>query len=599
MDISNQIRAACEPHSHRINNNIRIVCPACSHTRKGRNQKDPCMSVLIKDDRLVYECKHCDASGATSLREKQAPRHHPINKTYQKKSESGELSELSLNYLMNDRHLRRSILQQFGVFDVKKYFPKLEREALAIGFPYFENEKIYATKFRALEAKAHTQDGGGANTLFGQHLINGETTLTVCEGEIDALSLWSAEVSAVSVPNGAPSKISDKKIDASEDKKFNYVWEARDLFKRMEKIILAVDADSQGEALAEELARRIGKAKCWRVDWPKDCKDANDVLVKHGSQKLKEVIEAATPYPLSGLNNADHYSDQVDSLYREGVAKGESTGFPCLDDLITIKTGYVSVVTGIPSSGKSNFIDSIMVRLATTSSWKFAICSFENDPSTHITQLIEKHSGKPFWEGDRARITENQLRESKQFVDDHFVFIDNNEGEKATLDSILDRAHGAVQRMGIRGLVIDPFSYISLPNKEKSETQQIADMLTSVRMFAKLHDIHVWFVAHPAKMRREEGGVVPIPKGYDLSGSAHWFNFADVGMTVARFFDNHAERERVKIVCWKMRYRWMGSQGERVLDYDLATGDYFQEEESTPDWLDENLGSGDQWWDKM
>ena len=77
----------------------------------------------------------------------------------------------SLNYLMNDRHLRRSILQQFGVFDVKKYFPKLEREALAIGFPYFENEKIYATKFRALEAKAHTQDGGGANTLFGQHRL--------------------------------------------------------------------------------------------------------------------------------------------------------------------------------------------------------------------------------------------------------------------------------------------------------------------------------------------------------------------------------------------------------------------------------------------
>ena len=293
MDISNQIRAACEPHSHRINNNIRIICPACSHSRKGHNKKDPCMSVLIKDDRFVYECKHCDISGATSLRDK-SPSHHPINRTYQKKSESGELSELSLDYLTKDRKIQRSVLQQFGVFDVKKFFPKLEREALAIGFPYFANEKIYATKFRALDAKAHTQDGGGANTFFGQHLINGETTLTVCEGEIDALSLWSAKVSAVSVPNGAPSKISDRKIDASEDKKFNYVWEARDLFKRMEKIILAVDADEQGEALAEELARRIGKAKCWQVVWPTDCKDANDVLVKYGGDKLKEIIDSAT-----------------------------------------------------------------------------------------------------------------------------------------------------------------------------------------------------------------------------------------------------------------------------------------------------------------
>ena len=590
MELAESIRVACAPHAHRIHENIRVTCPACSHTRKKANRRDPCLVVLIKDDRFVYECKHCEISGCVPLEEKVLRK--PLPPADIKKALDGDLTGVPLDYLTKERKINPDILKQFGVFSTTRYFPKLEKEVKAIGFPYFEGERVYATKFRAVDAKAHTQDGGGASTFFGQHLVNGGTTLCVCEGEIDSLSLASAGVTAVSVPNGAPSKISsDRRIDPAEDRKFAYVWQARELFSRMEKVILCCDADTQGEALAEELARRIGKDKCWIVVWPTDCKDANDVLVKHGPEKLKETIESATPYPLSGLNNASFYNAEVDALYRHGVAQGLSTGFSTLDDLFTIKTGFVSVVTGVPSSGKSNFIDSIMVRLAKKHDWKFALSSFENDPSTHITQLIEKHSGRSFFESEAPRLTESQLRESKQFVDDHFVFIDNNEGQKVTLENILEKSRAAVSRMGIRGLVIDPFSYIALPNKDKSETQQIGDMLTDVRMFAKLHDIHVWFVAHPAKMIREKG-TTPIPRGYDLSGSAHWYNFADLGISLSRFFDTDRNCERVKVICWKSRYRWMGSHGERVLDYDITNGDYFEEEKEVPEWAEK-----EQWWD--
>jgi len=599
MHLDDAIRAACEPFAHRIETNIRITCPECSHRRKGRNKREPVLSVLIKEDRFVYDCHHCDISGCVPFHttpHHTTPHHDPLPPQDIKRAEAAALDDEPLAYLETTRHISRSVLQQFGVFSTEKYFPKLDREVTAIGFPYFEGDQIYATKFRAVEAKAHTQSGGGAHTFFGEQRINGETTLCVCEGEIDALSCTCAfeetgqEISAVSVPNGAPSKLSDRRVDPSEDKKFNYVWEARELFGRMEKIVLATDGDAQGDALAEELARRIGKAKCWLVRWPPDCKDANDVLVKHGAEALSQAITDAVPYPLSGLNTADHYSTEVDDLYRKGIVGGESTGFPSLDDLITVKTGHVSVVTGIPSSGKSCFLDAVMVNLARSRSWKFAICSFENDPATHITQLIEKFTGKPFFDGPTPRLNEQALREAKDFIADHFVFIDYNEGEKATLASILERAGAAVQRMGVRGLIIDPYSYIALPNKDKSETQQISDMLTDVRMFAKLHDIHVWFVAHPAKMRREEGNV-PVPKGYDLSGSAHWYNFADTGITVARFDDTKEERERVKIICWKQRYRWLGSQGERVLDFDLPSGCYYEEKNEVSEWVKE-----ESWW---
>ena len=586
MEINHAIVDATHLWHHKINQNIRITCPSCSLSRKGANKREPVLSVLIKSDRLIYDCKHCGVSGCAPLHT--TPERPRLSKKDLQIAQDAKLGRVCREYLTGNRKIEPRVLEKFGIFSTQKYFPKLEREVEAIGFPYHENEKIYANKFRAVESKAHTQDGGGANTIVGQHLINGETSVVVCEGEVDCLSLWSAKVTSVSVPNGAPQKISENKVDPSEDKKFSYIWNARELFSRMDKVVLAVDGDQSGVALAEELARRIGKAKCWLVEWPNDCKDANDMLVLHGPEALRDVVEKATPYPLSGLNNLDHYEEEVDRLYHDGIVGGESTGFPTIDEIYTVKTGCMTVVTGIPSSGKSSFLDHVMVNLARNRDWKFAICSFECDPPTHITQLIEKFSGLPFFTGPTPRLHEGQLREAKDFVKDHFVFIDNNDGEKASLTSILDRAAGAVQRMGIRGLVIDPFSYLALPDKNKSETQQISDMLTDVRMFAKLHDIHVWFVAHPAKMRREEG-TTPIPKGYDLSGSAHWFNFADSGLTVARFMDSLEDRERVKIVCWKTRYRWLGKQGEVILDFDIPSGCYYEDKKETDfitDWAD-------------
>jgi twinkle protein len=240
---------------------------------------------------------------------------------------------------------------------------------------------------------------------------------------------------------------------------------------------------------------------------------------------------------------------------------------------MSICTGHMSIVTGIPSSGKSSFLDAMMVNLAQIRDWKFAVCSFENDPATHISQLCEKYVVKPFAEGVTERMSKDEMTKAQAWVNDHFVFIDHNNGEKATLDSILDRAVGAVQRMGVRGLVIDPYSYIDLQRGNRSETEAVGDMLTRVRLFAKHHDVHVWFVAHPAKMVRE-GGSIAIPQGYDISGSAHWFNHCDIGFSVARIFVDEVQCERVMVKVWKMRYRWMGMQGEEWLDFDVPTGTY-------------------------
>ena len=89
------------------------------------------------------------------------------------------------------------------------------------------------------------------------------------------------------------------------------------------------------------------------VEFPDDCKDANDVLLRHGKAELRNMIDAATPWPIAGLYDTDHYADAVKSLYQNGAGKGLTTGFACVDELFTVKSGMLHIVTGVPSMSSS------------------------------------------------------------------------------------------------------------------------------------------------------------------------------------------------------------------------------------------------------
>jgi twinkle protein len=226
----------------------------------------------------------------------------------------------------------------------------------------------------------------------------------------------------------------------------------------------------------------------------------------------------------------------------------------------------LTVVTGYPSSGKSNFVDQIMVNLASTHDWKFAVCSFENQPEIHITRLMEIKTGKRFFDGAQ-RMTEAEKDAAFKWVTEHFLFIDSNGEEPSTLDSILERARVAVKRMGVRGLVIDPYNYIDLDKTNSTETEAISNMLTRVQKFCKAHDVHTFFVAHPSKIQRS-GVEQPRPDGMSISGSMAWWAKTDCGITV------HRQDKHVEIAVWKCRYRWVGTQGETTLLYEKTAGTY-------------------------
>lgn len=457
------------------------------------------------------------------------------------------------------------------LFSVRKFF-RQGGDLDCIAFPYFDTDGVLvSSKYRAVSVKTFSQDAGAGGLLFGlKQEFDPREPLVICEGEMDAVSVCEAGIKNwVSVPSGAPGK-----GEKNNSQRFSWISELEEFLGKFKSFVLATDNDGPGKALQEELGRRLGRSKCSTVKYPDGCKDANDVLVKHGISVLANVIYGAKPMPMTALHGADHYFDQVMELFTKGDGKGESTGFSNVDELYTVARGQMTVVTGIPSSGKSNFLDQIMVNLARNQGWRFAIASMENEPAKHIAKLSEMYVRKPFFQQWPGCMTLDEARGAHAWCQDHFNFIDfSTSKDLPTLDSLLDRANAAVLRFGIDGLVIDPYNCIEIGrSKELNETEAVSNMLSRISAFAKASNIHVWFVAHPQKMQREFSSSNTVPGGYDISGSAHWFNKTDVGLTVHRKdMDGYVE-----IHCWKCRFKWVGRQGMTRLKYDIPTSTYYE-----------------------
>lgn len=562
MNVQEIIKASSIEHE-----NQRIRCPACADTRKKKGEKT--LSVKIDGEYILYHCWHCDLQGSV--------RRDTVTKTVitQKRSEPkithvdppSSHKQSIVDEFLEARGIPPETGSQFPLVGSEKYFAG-SGKSKAVGFVYGDPRNPQAIKWRSIEGKSFTQTGA-ARIFFGLNQLDPECEdLVITEGEMDVLALAAAGIQSVSVPNGAPKSVNNSEPDPKADKKYAYVWEAREQIEKAKRVIFVPDKDEAGAALVHELSRRIGRAKCWTVELPE--KDANETLIKHGPEALREALSAAKPLPLEGVYVPADFETQIVALYDQGVIKGASTGMETLDSIYTILPGQLSVVTGLPGSGKSELIDQICVNIAMERGWRFAIASFENPPHMHIAKLAEKVVGKPFFGADR--MTEDERDYALNFLNEHFVFLQSHDGAPATVQSIIDRTKQSIMRMGVRGLIIDPYNYLDMGND--SEHQAISKMLTDVILFAKSHDLHVWFVAHPSKQLPDSG----VPKGQHISGSAAWFAKCDMGVTV------HRGRSGTQVHVWKSRFKWVGQIGAVELAYDVRNGRYADLDAITIDW---------------
>lgn len=543
---------------------VKTTCPQCSHTRK--KKRYPCLNV--NTDKGVWHCWHCDWSG--SLEKGEELRSNPYSwapKVY-KKPVYLPLTDLPAAVVkwFGERGIPERLLAEYRIGYGPVYMPQVEDEVNAIQFPYLRGGEVINVKYRD-GRKNFRQSGGAEKVLYGLDDV-AETTIWV-EGEIDKLSLAVAGFrNAVSVPDGAPDPRSKQ-----YESKFEFLDNCLDAIGAVKTHILAVDSDAPGRVLEEELARRLGREKCLRVQWPDDCKDANEVLIKHGTARLADCIHQARPFPLAGVFEVADFADRIDALYQNGMPGGVVLPWEALKGLYSVRAGEWTLVTGMPSSGKSEFLDAMLVHLANIHDWRIAVCSPENQPlERHAAKLMQQWAGMPFREGFTRRMDPTTKDAAKGFLQDHFSFI---LPETPTVDSVLELARVLVYRHGIKGLVVDPWNELdhSRPGN-LSETEYISETLSRIRRFARENAVHVWIVAHPTKLKKDEDGNYPVATPYDVSGSAHWRNKADNAISVWRDMSD-PKSQVTQIHIQKIRFAEVGKLGMAELAHDAATGRYF------------------------
>lgn len=269
--------------------------------------------------------------------------------------------------------------------------------------------------------------------------------------------------------------------------------------------------------------------------------------------------------------------ESVSALYESGgLPRGDKTGWPNLDKLYTIGMSQWTVITGLPNSGKSEWLDALMVNLAKQGDWKFFIYSPENQPlALHHAKILEKYIGKPFDPGPTTRMERDELESGEDWMDGKFHFCKpaRPEMEHILVEGI-DNVCSKSQNWKT-GVVIDPWNFLEHHRPAgMSETEYVSDCLSRVIEHVRAYHVHLWLVAHPAKQLPRKDGTYAVPGPRDISGSAHFWNKTDSAITVHR--DQQGGGQDVQIHVLKIRFKHIGHIGTTDLMYDRVTGRYFQ-----------------------
>lgn len=448
-------------------------------------------------------------------------------------------------------------------------------------FPYRRKGAVFNAKYRAANKRFYQMPGGkklfwNADILDDPALHEGRAALVITEGEMDALAVMEAgNPFVVSVPDGAPPAAGGitplepgqkpEDIIPEFDLKYGYIFNDWDALKKIKRIVIATDNDEPGKRLAEELVRRLGRARCSFVVYPEGCKDFNDVLQKGDMATVAEMIARAQPYPVSGVYT---YSQ----LPEEPPLNPVSTGFGRMDEFLKPFYPALMVVTGLAGSGKSSFVNQMVGQLNLQHGWKIAIASFEMRIKPFVTGVLTQ----TYLEAG------HDVAVREEWLDENFIFIapePSEEDESFDIDWLIEKATIAVIRHGIRVLVIDPWNEIEhASRKGESLTDYTGRAIRALKRFGREFECLVIVVAHPTKSAAQKP---PTEIGlYDVSDSAHWANKADFGLVVARRGKKDSEGKEIpnsadmvsSFFIRKIRYQPVsGIPGSLELTYDPET----------------------------
>jgi len=541
-------------------------CPVCA-IRKGGNKKDQDLSVNI--DTGAYKChsNNCNFQGRVSLKEYKRPEWKP--------NLAGVPRDLA-NFALSRGLSQETIVKEKVTFEGGNIF-----------FNYFKNELLVNFKKRSIKDKHFSQFPEAEKILYRHDSLIGKTKGIIVEGEIDALTWvelgFDKEYAIVSLDNGAGDKgVLDGKLECLKN--------AALLVDKITEWYLAGDNDAAGDYTFKEIARRIGEYRCKKIDFGKH-KDSNEKLtelIKSGLAKdliaetFRRLVSDANPLPVLGIQPLDNKMvDEMIDRYHNGVSTGDGIG-SSLDSYWTNLDGELTLITGYPGDGKSQFLRFVAVNLAMKKGYRFACYCVEDNPASYFYEdLATIFMGKNLDPKYPDRASEAEYRSALNFIKDKFFYIhpepDPITGMYPLPDNkwINEKIAFLKLQYGVNSYIKDPWNKI-YHNLAMAEHKYLENELSNEKLFGGGYKACL-YVAHPVgSVDREKDGSLKAPTQYKISGGAMFNNMMDNIIVVFR-----PEREldpkskRVQILIKKIKKkRIRGDEGIVEFTFHKSTNRY-------------------------
>jgi len=544
----------------------KTVCPNCKKLGK-IHLKDTSLSVNLKTG--AFHCHKCSWHGCAFIGEKMDTREYlkPEKKNFT------NLSDENLQYC-SKRGITQEVVKRNKLINSQKGW---------LCFPYFYDDEFVNFKMRDIENKNFRQQTDGRQIIYKYNDVKNSKEIIICEGEFDCLAYEVAGfINTTSVSQGAPNE-----NDQNVDKKLECITNCFHVFENSELIYLAVDNDANGNRLKNELIKRFGFEKCKTVDF-KDCKDANEYLLKYGSDELRLTIENAKEIKMFGIFRVEDVYENMIYTFRNGKERGTSTYIKSLDQHWTWKKKEVNIWSGYNNDGKSSFFAQLAILKAKNEDWKFAIVTPENLPiEDYFDDLVHCYMGKSTDKVFENVMSENEYSESCKFINDHFFLVSPSEEEGMKIDIIFEKFRYLIQKNGIDVCLLDPYNQIEhLMDKGEREDLYISRFMSKLKRFAVTNDISMNLIAHQkTPVMKKDSLDYPRPDMYNVKGGGTFSDKADSVILVWRKFRKSKWESKVVAICVEKirKQRLIGIPGDIELYYSRQKNQYSESENFIPE----------------
>lgn len=531
----------------------KAICPVCTPNRKPENQKKKDLE-LYWDTGLGF-CHHCHERIQLHTYKKKTKTKVYVKPVFK----SSDVGSKVVKWF-EGRGISERTLKIAKVTEGKEWMPQTQKEENTIQFNYFLNGELINTKFR--DGKKNFKLCKDAEKIFyNLDSIRTEKECVIVEGEIDALSFIEAGVyNVVSVPNG---------FTAQGTVNLDYLDGYLDFFDNKEKIYLALDNDEAGLNGKEEFIRRLGAERCFIVDFNAS-KDANEFLQANTREELKELLKTAKLPPIENIVVLDDLNEELDDFWLNGFEKGMTMDLPDFDKHFSIVLKQYTLVTGVPQSGKSEFLDQLLIKINLKYGHKIGYCSPENEPFTfHHDKLFQKLYGRR--PNGYAEIATSNVKQVKNHITENMYHVQFD--KRYWLQDVLAKFTELVRRKGVRMFVIDPYNKIKLKDGSTDVVKYTEEYHILLDEFVKKNDCHLFLVAHPYKMQLQEGSKQThvMPTAYNIKGGSEHNDMSYNVLGVNRIY----ESKLIHIKTLKVKFRHLGEiNKDAFFSFNTVNGRY-------------------------